>query len=112
MRKAVKNGIIGAAAVVALGAGGAAYAGAAGGDGEQVTGTDADRASQAALERVGPGTVTEVERADDGDRGYEVEVDREQGGSVEVNVDEGFAVVGTEADDDGRGDDGSEPDDD
>lgn len=111
MRDKLKGILIAGAAAVALAAGGVAIAGAAGGgDGsdddageahEQVTDpATADRARAAALEAAGPGTVTEIERADEGDSGYEVEVERSDGSFVEVTLDRGFGVVSTEDDDD------------
>lgn len=67
---------------------------------EQVTGPRADDAGAAALEATGGGTVTEVEVADEGDSGYEVEVKREDGSFVEVALDNDFNVVSVENDDD------------
>jgi hypothetical protein len=96
------------AMLVALGAAGIAYAN--GGDSEeQVTGSDAQKAESAAIEAVGGGTVTEVER-DDGDDGYgtsggyEVEVTRNDGSQLEVHLDGDYDVVGQEADEDGPND--------
>ena len=66
----------------------------------QVAGPDRDEAGAAALEAAGPGTVTEVEVADEGDTGYEVEVRLDDGSFVEVALDESFAVVSVEQDDD------------
>ena len=111
MRDKLKGMLIAGAAVVALAAGGVAIAGAAGGDDssdddageahEQVTDrATADRAERAALQAAGPGTVTEVERADEGESGYEVEVRRADGSFVEVSLDRDFGVVSTEDDDD------------
>ncbi|HLL87554.1 MAG TPA: hypothetical protein VK387_09615 [Thermoleophilaceae bacterium] len=65
-----------------------------------VSGPAADRARAAALAASGPGTVTEIEAADEGGRGYEVEVERRDGSFVEVELDPGFRVVSKEADDD------------
>ena len=90
-----KKLIVGAAAaVLALGGGGVAYA--VGGDsGEQVRGPDVEQAKSAALDAVGGGTVTEVER-DDGDGAgvFEVEVTRDNGSQVDVHLDRAFNVVG------------------
>ncbi len=111
------------ATVAALAGGGAgiAYAvsgesddGATGGDAEeQVTGPDAQQAKQAALEAVGGGTITSVEREDEGGAAlYEVEVERDDGSQVEVAVGDQSRVLGTEADDDtGSGSDDEEEDD-
>jgi uncharacterized membrane protein YkoI len=53
------------------------------------------KAEEAALARVGSGTVTEVE-SDDG--GYEVEVRQADGSEIEVHLDRNFAVVTTQTD--------------
>jgi len=67
---------------------------------EQVTGAAADRASAAAIKAAGGGSATEVEIADEGDSGYEVEVKRPNGTFVEVALDRAFKVVSVESDDD------------
>ena len=67
---------------------------------EQVTGAVARRAGAAALAEVGDGAVTEVEAADEGDAGYEVEVRRADGTFVEVALDADLTVVSVEHDDD------------
>jgi hypothetical protein len=100
------------AAIVALAAGGVGIAQAVGGGDseEQVSGPSADRAGAAALEAVGGGTVTSVEREDgDGEGAYEVEVRRADGSQVEVAISDEFQALGTAADDDtgsGSDDDG------
>jgi len=66
---------------------------------EQASGPRADAAARAAREAVGGGKVLEVEIADDGMSGFEVEVKRPDGSYVEVNLDEDLQVVGTESDD-------------
>ena len=113
----VKTLVIAAAVamLVALGAAGIAYAN--GGDSEeQVSGPDAQKAKSAAIEAVGSGTVTEVER-DDGDDGYgtsggyEVEVKRDDGTQVEVHLEGDYNVVGQEADEDGSNDEDGPNDD-
>ena len=106
-RTIVGAGIVG---VLALGAGGIAIAG--GGDDEAASGPGADRAREAALEHTGGGKVLEAEIADEGQQGYEIEVEKADGSVVEVNVSEAGRVVGTEADDDGGKDDGDGADDD
>ena len=104
----------GVAALAALGLGGAAIAGAAGGDDEDergetpdvmITGSKADRAGAAATRELGGGTVEEVEKADEGDgSAYEVEVVKD-GDTYEVHVGSDFRVVSSERDDDERGGD-------
>jgi hypothetical protein len=95
----------GAAAVaVAVLAGTAGMALAAGGDGNKpLTGSTMDKAVAAALEETGDGTVTETEVGDDG-AAYSVEIQLDDGSPVEVNLDRDINVVGQEADDDGPGD--------
>lgn len=104
--------IIGALVVVVAIAGGAGAVVAMGGDDDEpITGPAYDRAVDAALAHTGGGTVTETEMGDDG-AAYSVEVQLEDGRQVEVNLDEGFNVIGEEPDDDGAGDEGSGVDDD
>ena len=64
-----------------------------------LAGSDLDRAVAAALEHTGGGEVTETEIGDDG-AAYGVEIRLPDGSQVEVNLDESFAVIGSEADDD------------
>ena len=68
-----------------------------GGSDELPPGTDYDRAVEAALASTGGGTVTDVERGDDG-AVYGVEVLREDGTAVEVQIDS-FTVTGSEGGD-------------
>ena len=56
------------------------------------------QATDAALAHLGEGTVTETE-IDDEESKYEVEVTKNDGSHVDVQLDEDFNVVGTEADD-------------
>ena len=95
-------------------AGGAGIAQAVSGSEEQVTGPNAKRAAEAALEAAGGGTVLEIEHQDgDGAGVYEVEVRREDGSQVEIHLDAGFAPVGSAADDDsGSESDGADDSDD
>jgi uncharacterized membrane protein YkoI len=99
--------------VVALGAISAGIAIAAGGgdDEEPLTGSALTRATAAALEHTGGGTVTETEVGDDG-AAYGVEIRLDDGTQVEVNLDENFEVIGEEADDDGPNDEDGPGDDD
>lgn len=68
-------------------------------DGNEVpiTGSALDTATAAALAHLGEGRVTETEVGDE-DSYYEVEVTLDNGSQVDVQLDEGFTVVGTEAD--------------
>lgn len=65
-----------------------------------LVGTDLDRATEAALAHTGGGTVIESEVGDDG-AAYGIEIRLEDGSVVEVNLDSSFAVIGSEADEDG-----------
>ena len=108
MRKRTKTIIAGAVAL-AVAAGGVGVAAAGGGDDAEapIEGSALDRASAAALEHTGGGRVTDSEVGDE-ESLYEVEVTRDDGSQVDVQLDRGFDVVGGEADgerEDGSGDD-------
>jgi uncharacterized membrane protein YkoI len=77
---------------------------AAGGDEQPLTGAALEKATAAALQNTGGGTVSETE-VGDGGAAYEVEVRLADGSQVEVQLDEAFRVIGREADDDGAADD-------
>ena len=62
-----------------------------------ITGPAFDQATEAALSYTGGGTVTDTE-VDDEESYYEVEVTLDDGTQIDVQLDEGFAVVGTESD--------------
>jgi uncharacterized membrane protein YkoI len=101
MSRRTKIMLVGAA-VLALGAGGAGLA-IAGDDDDgtetAITGSALDRASAAALEETGGGTVSETEVGDE-ESYYEVEVTRDDGSQVDVQLDRDFQVVGSESDSD------------
>jgi uncharacterized membrane protein YkoI len=102
--------LVGAAAI-ALGAGGIGVAQAVGGDesDEQATGPQAERAKQAALAATGGGRVTGIEREDEGDTAWEVEVALDDGRHTEVALDQNLKRVSQETDKDGGEDkDGKE----
>ena len=61
----------------------------------QITGPDLERATAAALEYLGEGRVTATEIEDE-ESYYEVEVTLDDGREVDVQLDEGFDVVGTD----------------
>jgi uncharacterized membrane protein YkoI len=90
------------AAVIAIAAAGVTAAAATGGDDDAaeraITGGALDRAEAAALADT-PGKVTETEVGDE-ESYYEVEVTRDDGSQVDVQLDRGFRVVGSEADGD------------
>ena len=87
------------AAAAAVGVGGAVAAATTGGgddgEGRPITGADLEKAKAAALEHTGGGTVTGTEVGDEESR-YEVEVQLDNGGQVDVQLDETFTVVGQE----------------
>jgi uncharacterized membrane protein YkoI len=93
--------ILVAAVVVALGAvaAGIAIASGVGDDDKPLTGATLEKATAAALEHTGGGSVIETEVGDDG-AAYGVEIRLPDGRVVEVELDESFRVVGQEADDD------------
>ncbi len=91
-------------AVAALAAGGTAVAGTADDESEEpIRGAALERASQAAIDELGGGRVTDTEVGDEESR-YEVEVTRDDGSQVDVQLDDGFQVVGREGDDERDGD--------
>ena len=69
-----------------------------------IEGEALEKASQAALDHVGAGRVTETEVGDE-ESYYEVEVTLDDGRQIDVQLDEDFRVVGSEADDEQEGDD-------
>lgn len=93
---------------VGLTVGGIAMAqGGAGSDDrdERLSGAAAERAGAAALEGVGAGKVTAVER--DSDNAYEVEVTRPDGSTVDVELNGSFRVVERDTDEPEGAEDGS-----
>ena len=109
-RKRLALSISAAALATAL-IGGGAYALATDDDGEgrPIPATAIDKAKAAAIAETKGGKVTGTE-VDDEESKYEVEVTLKDGTQVDVQLDENFKVVGTEADgaDDGN-DDADEP---
>lgn len=98
-----KTKVITAAVIVAVAVAAGTGLAVAGGEDESegpdqpITGAELDRASRAALEATGGGEVTDTEVGDEESR-YEVEVTLEDGTQVDVQLDEDFQVVGSEAD--------------
>ena len=98
--------VAGAAAVLAGGAGIATAAGGSDsteGPDVAISGDALQKASDAALAQTGGGRVTGSEIHDE-ESYYEVEVTRDDGTQVDVQLDENFAVVGSKTD---RGDAGA-----
>jgi hypothetical protein len=104
--------IAGGVLALAVAAAGAGMALAGGTDDDApMTGTDLERASQAALAHTDGGTVIESEVGDDG-AAYGVVIRLDDGSVVEVQLDENFNVTGDQAEDDGaEGDDAGSDDD-
>jgi uncharacterized membrane protein YkoI len=111
MNAKLKRGILAAAAVAALGLGGAAFAGATGGgddgggkgddgSGKPITGAALDRASAVAVDHAGGGRVSGTEFQDE-EGYYEVEVTRDDGSQVDVHLDSHFNVLDQSADGEG-----------
>jgi hypothetical protein len=92
--------VIAAAAVTLVGGGLGIAAPLVAPDEGSLTGSALDKASAAALEHTGGGTVTDTEAGDDGAT-YGVEVRLADGSQVEVHLDEKFTVTGQENDEDG-----------
>ncbi len=76
-------------------------------DEKPITGDALERATAVALEHLGEGRVTETEVGDE-ESYYEVEVTLDDGSQVDVQLDEDFRVVGSEAD--GVDDEGADDD--
>ncbi len=98
------------AAALVLAGGGVAIAGGVGDDDaaeRPIPGPELQRAEDAALAETGGGEVTGTE-VEDEESWYEVEVTLDDGTQVDVQLDEDFAVVGTESE---RGDEESGTDD-
>ena len=114
MNGKLKRTLLAGAAVAALGLGGAAIAGATGGDDDAtdkpISGSALDRAKAAALAHTGGGRVTETEVGDE-EGYYEVEVTRADGSQTDVHLDRSFHVLGSAADGDGAGEDDGPGDD-
>jgi len=98
MKKRSKVLIVGASAL-ALAAGGAGVASATGGgdDSHPITGKALEEASAAALQATGGGTVSGTEVGDE-ESYYEVEVTKDDGSQVDVQLDRGFNLAGQSVD--------------
>jgi hypothetical protein len=107
MRHRTKYLVIGAALIAAAAVPTMAFAGGNGDDGDPgedsrevevpITGSALDEASAKAIAHIGEGRVTGTEVGDE-ESYYEIEVTLENGHQVDVQLDEDFNVVGTEAD--------------
>ena len=98
MKRTTKAAIAAGAVVVATGAtAGIAVASGIDDNEAPITGDALQKASDAALEYTGEGTVSETEVGDE-ESYYEVEVTLDDGSQVDVQLDEDFNVVGSEGD--------------
>ena len=127
MSKRLKGTLIAGAVIAALGAGGAAIAGATGGgddgggmaitgsargddgNGTAITGNALERAKAAALRATGGGEVTATEVRDE-EGYYEVEVRRDGGSQVDVHLDRNLNVLDVSGDGSASGDGGPNDD--
>lgn len=107
MRTRTKVGAVGAAlaAAAATGTGIATAAGGPDDDASEVpiTGSALEQASAVALDYTGGGEVTGTEVGDE-ESYYEIEVTLEDGSAVDVQLDENFTVVGSDADEESSDD--------
>ena len=99
MRRTTRIAIAAAATVAGLATAGVAAVSASTSDDTDtpITGTNLQKASDAALASTGQGRVTETEVGDE-ESYYEVEVTLDNGTEVDVQLDVDFQVVGSEAD--------------
>lgn len=91
------------AAIVIVAGAGIVLGGSTGDSDTPLSGSALDQATAAALAHTGGGTVMETEVGDDG-AAYGVEIRLDDGSVVEVQLDDAFNVIGSEADDDSAGD--------
>jgi hypothetical protein len=100
-RKWVASGAI--AAMVIVGGAGIVVGGGGTDTDTPLQGSALELAAAAALAQTGGGTVIETE-VGDGGAAFGVEIRLDDGSVVEVNLDQDFNVIGSEADDDGTHD--------
>jgi uncharacterized membrane protein YkoI len=101
MKRTTRIAIAAVAAVAGLATAGVAAVSASTSDDNEIdtpiTGTDLQKASDAALASTGQGRVTGTEVGDE-ESYYEIEVTLDNGTEVDVQLDKDFKVVGSEAD--------------
>ncbi len=93
----IRWAVAAAAAVALIATAGVAIAGGDDTD-TPITGPALERASEAAIQHLGGGNVTDTEVGDE-ESLYEVEVTMDDGRQIDVQLDEAFVVVGTETED-------------
>ena len=106
MKKKLKWAVAGGLTLAVIGGGtGVALASGAGDDREApISGSALAQAEAVALAHTGEGLVSDTEVGDE-ESLYEVEVTRDGGGEVDVQLDGDFKVVGQESEDSERDDD-------
>jgi len=98
-RTLLVTGAVGTVVVLGAGAAVASGGGDSGDDGDvTVTGSQADRATEAALEITGGGHANSVERDSENGATWEVEVTKPDGDTVDVRLDEAYNLVVVEGD--------------
>ncbi|MGI9085499.1 MAG: PepSY domain-containing protein [Aeromicrobium sp.] len=98
MKKRMIIAGIGATAVLVVSAAGFAVASSSDDGDATVTGTQADKATAAALVLTKGGTANAVERDSENGATWEVEVTKENGSTVDVRLDENYRLVVIEGD--------------
>ncbi len=106
MNKKLVLALAGVAAAAALAGGTVAIA--SGDSDENITGPQADKAVDAALEATGGGTANSVELDSENGAKWEVEVTKADGTTVDVRLDDNYEVVVIEGDDESPDDDDGE----
>ena len=101
-RRLIAVGAVFAIAVIA--GAGMAFGMASGDDEHPITGPALEQASEAALDHIGEGRVTDTEVGDE-EGYYEVEVTLDDGTEIDVHLDRDFNVLSTENDGAGGDDD-------
>lgn len=102
MKKRAAVGAAGFGVIAVLAIGGVAAA-TGGSDGEgHVTGPESDAATAAALAATKGGTANAVEKDSENGATWEVEVTRKDGTTVDVRLDENYAVVVIEGDNENK----------
>lgn len=89
-----------AAMLLLVGAGVAYAAGSDGGPSGQAAGTNLDKAKSVALNHVN-GRVTGSEVGDE-EGAYQIEVTKDDGSQVDVNLDKNFSVINAQSDNEGQ----------
>jgi uncharacterized membrane protein YkoI len=97
-----------AVALMLLVGAGVAYATGSGDSSGQATGTDLQKAKSVALQQVN-GRVTGSEVGDE-EGSYQIEVTKDDGTQVDVNIDKNFNVINAQADNEGQNEGQDGPD--